>query len=260
MGLYWDPDKINASKISLGSEEKVATSLSGTTDQAVIGAIAAVGSVYFEIEILDFGGYVTLGICNDSHTGDDRSGFNNNSWSWMENGRLYHEGSYSGTTGFSGSDILQVAIDVVNNRVWFGKNNTWIESGDPANGINPCFEDSGITGNIFPCFSPRYDGDSVQLRVLDAEFSYTPPAGFSAWGVQYKIAGSVGQEGAGVSRVVRAYNRSTGALSGETTSAADGSFEILLGSDSEVYAVALDDSDGTDYNALIYDRIIPVAV
>jgi hypothetical protein len=59
---------------------------------------------------------------------------------------------------------------------------------------------------------------------------------------------------------VRAYNRSTGALSGETTSAADGSFEILLGSDSEVYAVALDDSDGTDYNALIYDRIIPVVV
>ena len=75
----------------------------------------------------------------------------------------------------------------------------------------------------------------------------------------YFIEGTVKEEGVGVERTVRLYKRSDGSLIGETTSAADGSFSIGGAIDNEeYYVVALDDtSDVTDYNALIYDRIIP---
>jgi hypothetical protein len=40
----------------------------------------------------------------------------------------------------------------------------------------------------------------------------------------------------------------------------DGGFSFIIPDQTEHYVVALDDiSDATDYNALIYDRVIPVA-
>jgi len=77
----------------------------------------------------------------------------------------------------------------------------------------------------------------------------------------YKVAGVVKQDGNPVERTVRAYKRASGELLGETTSLTDGRFEIELFSQDEVYAVALDDtSDADDFNALIFDRIVPVSV
>ena len=56
---------------------------------------------------------------------------------------LYHTSKYvNGTetgswiTSASAGDILQLAIDGSNNKVWLGYNNTWGGSGDPANGSN----------------------------------------------------------------------------------------------------------------------------
>ena len=44
--------------------------------------------------------------------------------------------SASWITAASEGDILQLAIDGSNNKVWLGYNNTWGGSGDPANGSN----------------------------------------------------------------------------------------------------------------------------
>lgn len=64
--------------------------------------------------------------------------------------------------------------------------------------------------------------------------------------------------GAGVARPVRAYVRSTGELSGETTSSADnGSFVIRTKSTGEHYVVALDDDAAPHFNSLILDRVVP---
>jgi hypothetical protein len=75
-----------------------------------------------------------------------------------------------------------IAVDPVNNKVWFGFDGSWCDGGDPAAGTGEQFSDAGITGDIFVCYSVRYAGDSVQLRVLDSEFSYSPPSGFYGWG------------------------------------------------------------------------------
>lgn len=74
------------------------------------------------------------------------------------------------------------------------------------------------------------------------------------------ITGTVLEEGVPVSRTVRAYSRSTGALAGSAVSDINGDFQIgSLNSLNEYYVVALDDTGSSpDYNAIIFDRIAPV--
>ena len=76
--------------------------------------------------------------------------------------------------------------------------------------------------------------------------------------VVYNITGTVKEQGSFVQRTVRLYKRSDGSLVSETQSdSGDGSFS-LSGAESgnEYSVVVLDDiTDGTDYNALIFDRI-----
>jgi len=63
-----------------------------------------------------------------------------------------------------------------------------------------------------------------------------------------------------VPRKVRVYNRDTGVFINEGMSDANGIFEVNVPSNDEIYVVCLDDDVGTEYNALIYDRITPTIV
>ena len=54
-------------------------------------------------------------------------------------------------------DIIGVALDLDNNRLYFSKNGTWQGSSDPANGTNPISitapdSTSGDSGFYFPAF------------------------------------------------------------------------------------------------------------
>lgn len=259
MGQHWDPGKVDASHFELLNDNKQAHCISSTTGQSAIGEKATFRAVYWEIEILSFNSYQCIGLCTPDHTSTDRTGFNGYSWGWMENQRLYHGGSHSGTdTAFGAGDVLMVAVDPSANKVWFGRNGVWNDSGDPANGMAPSFNDAGITGDLFPCFSLRSNGGKIQLRVFSFELSYSPPSGFIPLGVSSAISGTVQEEGVNVQRVVRAYKRSDGSFSGGTISASDGTFSITVPNE-EHYLIFLDDeTDGTDYNAIIFDRITPI--
>ena len=73
------------------------------------------------------------------------------------------------------------------------------------------------------------------------------------------ITGTVAEQGSFVQRTVRLYKRSDGYLVDETQSdSEDGSFSFSgVMSNTEYYVIALDDiEDETDFNALIYDRIM----
>lgn len=101
------------------------------------------------------------------------------------------------------------------------------------------------------------DGDHVYIvdndDVAAYEYSLTAPAPVS-------FDGKVIEEGTPVARTVRAHDRATGALQQEVTSdAATGDFTFdNLVDGVEYYIVALDDDAGTNYNAVIYDRIVGV--
>lgn len=96
--------------------------------------------------------------------------------------------------------------------------------------------------------------------VVTAEFAAGIGARmFSPSGPRKTVSGTVQVNGAPVARTVRAYDRASGTLlSSATSSAVDGSFTLECLSSTEVYVVALTDETQTpDFNALIYDQVVP---
>lgn len=77
----------------------------------------------------------------------------------------------------------------------------------------------------------------------------------------YYVGGYVTEEGVPAVRAVRSYRRDTGEFLGETTSSGVGGYFYLETSYSGAqYVVCVDDDAGLDYNALIYDSILPTTI
>tara|TARA_R100000655_G_scaffold11797_4_gene27295 strand:+ start:8438 stop:10846 length:2409 start_codon:yes stop_codon:yes gene_type:complete len=93
------------------------------------------------------------------------------------NGQKMKDGSgtsYGSAT--STNDILQVALDLDNNKIWWGINNTWQASGDPAAGSNEAYSDLTDTD-----YTPVLGYGGAYTSILNcgqSGLAYTPPAGF----------------------------------------------------------------------------------
>ncbi len=94
-------------------------------------------------------------------------------------GTKYSNGSSTtyGNTIASG-DIVGIALDLDNGKIWFSKNGTWQASGDPAAGTNAAF--TGIASDTWSIGSTVYSGGSTSFNYNFGQrpFAYTPPAGF----------------------------------------------------------------------------------
>lgn len=77
-------------------------------------------------------------------------------------------------------NIIGVAIDLDNNKIWFAKNNTWVDSGDPAAGTNSQY--TVTAGTYAPSFRGSGAGPSATLDANFGQrpFTYTPPSGFKS--------------------------------------------------------------------------------
>ena len=100
----------------------------------------------------------------------------------VNNGNKMHDsdtGSSYGTALSGTSDVLQCAVDLDNGKIYWGINNTWFNSGDPAAGSNPAF--SGIDTTITWTFAHHiYHIANCTVNFGQQGFSYTPPSGFKA--------------------------------------------------------------------------------
>ena len=91
-------------------------------------------------------------------------------------------GSY-GFNSYTNADIVQIAIDTTQNpaKIWFGKNNSWENSGDPANGTNGFT----LTADAEYVFYAGYGSNHVNgiegtmfFGAHTGGFNYDPPTGF----------------------------------------------------------------------------------
>ena len=169
------------------------------------------GKWYIEVyaENNPAGGWPTLGICKTSSISITQnisnyqyasSDTNNKSEVVGTSGQIVKFGASaaSGGVSWTSTDILQIAVDIDAGKWWFGKNNTWAGSGDPANGNNPI--DTFTSGTEMSVWLASYNGssymhinagqdDTFNGNVTAAgnadgngygAFKYSPPASFLA--------------------------------------------------------------------------------
>ena len=124
-------------------------------------------------------------------------GDNNDSWGYYDNdGKVYHNNSDSVASydTWTTNDIISLALDLDNNRLYFAKNGTWQGSSDPTDGTNAISIDANYTyfiawgdassGNMNSSVnfgSPPYanSSDAADANGYGA-FEYAPPSGYYA--------------------------------------------------------------------------------
>jgi hypothetical protein len=98
---------------------------------------------------------------------------------YARNGNKYSGGSATSTSssGATTGDIVQVAVDLDAGKIWFGVNNTWVDSGNPASGTNAAY--TGLSGTYLPVIGVL-DGGKCNTNFGQRPFAYTAPSGFKA--------------------------------------------------------------------------------
>jgi hypothetical protein len=76
---------------------------------------------------------------------------------------------------YTNNDIISVAVDSDDGKIWFAKNGTWQNSGSPTSGTNAAFTGLVMTGGFQPA-TGYWLGCTANFG--QRPFAYTPPAGY----------------------------------------------------------------------------------
>jgi hypothetical protein len=183
---------INKSTNITLSDGNLLASSSGTSDTfPVIATICPESSKWYaEFEMVEADNTVYVGVGNSSETARIAGATFTNvvvgRSAGYQNGVSYRNGTGDIWTGgsssaygntFTTNDIIGVALDADTGSVWFSKNGTFQNSGNPAAGTGAAV--TGLTGPF--CFSMSITTtDDVRANFGQSAFTYTPPTGFKA--------------------------------------------------------------------------------
>jgi len=151
--------------------------------------------IYCEITLngagLTSGGSRTFGIIGTStNIGASGVGFaSNTGWgiaaTTLTNDGAWTNGSKTTLTGISTASgtVYQIAVNGTlgsgSNKIWFGQNGTWFNSGDPSAGTSAIF--SNLPSDMqFIAAILTDSGYDLDVNFGQRPFSYTPPTGFVA--------------------------------------------------------------------------------
>ena len=144
-------------------------------------------------------GTVSFGLTTDA--ANNRASNNDAFWyqntddflaiAYRNNGKIeiFLEGSsqheLTGLSTFVNGDVMGLALDLDNDKLFVSKNGTWFSNGtgtqDPANGTNPLYSGGYLTSRKSDGFYFGVDGYSAQVVTADfgqQGYAYTPPSGF----------------------------------------------------------------------------------
>ena len=145
------------------------------------------------------------GFNNAPNNGDanEPGRFENNGATYHSSGTLYANdtgGTSSWGSSYTKGDIISIALDMDNGKVWFAKNGTWQASGNPATGANPAHSGMLTHADTYTAMAYLAYSDSTEVFNFGqdssfagiktaqgnqdgndiGDFYYTPPAGFLA--------------------------------------------------------------------------------
>ena len=96
-----------------------------------------------------------------------------------DTGAFYGDGSTGTAVSYAAGDILGFALDIDSGKLYIAKNNTWVNSGDPAAGTGEAFY--GLTMNSYtPLCSEGTAGNYCIANFGQMSFVYTAPTNFKA--------------------------------------------------------------------------------
>ena len=102
----------------------------------------------------------------------------------LANGDKYTNGTQTAYgNALASGDILGIALDLDNSKIFFSKNGTWQASGDPAAGTNAAFTGIAsdtwfIGGDVYT--HPVSGANTMIANFGQRPFAYTPPTDFKA--------------------------------------------------------------------------------
>ena len=136
------------------------------------------GKWYWEIKIDTLQEQCT-GIGTSSALLSDYPGIDSNGYGYHKIGKKFHNNSLVNYgADYAAGDIIGVALDLDNGKIWFAKNNFWQASGDPVAGTNSAF--SGLSETFFPMHGGYGISDDATARFFTEHQTYSPPSGFTA--------------------------------------------------------------------------------
>jgi hypothetical protein len=228
MSVTWNPsDKSANIDLSNGNLTCTATSAAWKSVRATHGKSS--GKWYWEVTIdvaatdNNMVGIGTLSANINSYAGSDIYSYGYNG----AGGNKNYGGSGVGYgDSYTANDIISVALDLDNGKIWWAKNGAWQASGDPAAGTNEAY--SGLSGNFYPMGSPYTTTNAATANFGGTSLSYSPPDGFSSLGYSGCFEGYVYEQGSPVARTLYLHGRDAGNLMDTTTSSGNGYYYLEL--------------------------------
>lgn len=177
-GSYWNPADAGVF-VTLSNGDRDITGNGGTASAVRSVTSHATGKYYAEVQFDGTGDLFGIAnaafpISSAGYLGEDADGLGYNGFDGTinENGAAPSYGSAT-----SAGDKVSIAVDINGSLVYFAVNGVWQNSADPAAGTGGY--SFGVTGPLYLAATP---GDMSLLATSSADFTYTPPSGFSAWG------------------------------------------------------------------------------
>ncbi len=212
--ISWDEDTLGSEVLLLNEDLRVYTHASVADGQVIhLGSTIATegktsGKWYWEISVFksaainagdtpDVYQGTEVGVILSSLNVEERIGNNAAGFAYGKDGEIRNSGS-SNPYGdaYDNGDIVSIALDLDNNKIWFAVNGVWQDDGDPEEGTNKAFAlTDGLkyhpaataagfayalwTDGVLGSFA--HSNVSLDLNVGATDFSYTPPTGFKAY-------------------------------------------------------------------------------
>ncbi|MBA7630057.1 hypothetical protein ES703_37565 [subsurface metagenome] len=180
MTLYgtWNPDDKSANiTLSNGNLTAQAIAVGWKSVRSTLGKSS--GKWYWEVTIdvlitANMVGIMTADGNLNSYAGSDAYGYSysgQGGWKWHNGVNTAYGDSYAAT------DVISVALDLDNGKIWWAKNGTWQAGGDPGAGTGEAY--SGLSGTFHAGCSPYTNGNKMTANFGASAFSYSVPSGFN---------------------------------------------------------------------------------